>query len=106
MIWLVTPAAGKGESGGCTCGEGLQHTGLHKIPPHLPHQSYAHQRPCPSMHAVHVVRQPRHVTVLVEPVLRHVVRVVVVGAQQLGRAGTALDGFVGRDGSFRGGYIG
>ena len=53
------------------------------------------------MHAVHVVWQPWHVTVLVEPVLRHVVGVVVVRAQQLRRAGASLDGFVGRDGGFR-----
>ena len=58
------------------------------------------------MHAVHVVRQPWHVTILVEPVFRHVVGVVIVCAQQLRGARTPLDGFVGRYGSFRGRYVG
>ena len=57
------------EGGLDTSGECLQHTGLHKVPADLPHQPYTHQGPRASVHAIHVVWQPWHVTVLVEPVL-------------------------------------
>ena len=68
-----------------TCRPQAEHTGLKVLPLDALHEANAHEGPCASMQAVHVVGDARHVTVLIEPLFLQAVRVVPVVTQDLHR---------------------
>ena len=66
-----------------TCGPQAEDAGLKVLPLDALREANAHEGPCASVQAVHVVGDARHVAVLIEPLLVQAVCMVPVVAQDL-----------------------